>query len=99
MPHNSTDEDVKQFLEKPEIEKMMLELVYLAKLERIASRLPTLADMEVFYPRLGEKIVFSSCLRQQAIRYIRRNQQNPFVVRCPTCKQEADRFDFIQIQG
>jgi hypothetical protein len=77
----------------------MLGIVYLAKLKGTASRLPTLADIEVFYPRLKEKIVFSSWLRQQAVRYIGRKQQNPFIIRCPTCNQEVDRFDFVQIQS
>jgi hypothetical protein len=93
------DERVKEFLGGPETEKMMCELVYLAKLKAIEGRLPTLVDMEVVYPRLKEKIVFSRWLRQQATRYIKRKQQNPFIVKCPTCNQEVDRFDFIQIQG
>jgi predicted DNA-binding ribbon-helix-helix protein len=96
---SNSDDFVKRYFERPEIEKMMLEISYFAKLKVMGRRLPTLRDIEVFYPRLKEKIVFSSWLRQQAVRYIRRKQQNPFIVRCPTCKQEVDRFDFVQIQG
>jgi hypothetical protein len=95
----NSDDFVKRYFEKPEIEKMMLEIGYLAKLKVMGRRLPTLVDIEVFYPRLKGKIVLSSWLRQQAIRYIRRKQQNPFIVQCPTCKQEVDRLDFVRIQG
>jgi hypothetical protein len=96
---SDSDDFAKRYFERPEIEKMMIEIAHLAKLKVVEGRLPTLADMEVVYPRLKEKIVFSSWLRQQAVRYIRRRQQNPLIVRCPTCKQEVERFDFVQIQG
>jgi hypothetical protein len=88
-----------EVFKKPEMEKLILEVAYLCKLKCVQERLPTLADIEVFYPRLKEKIVFSRWLRQQAIRYVQRKQQNPFIVKCPTCNQEVDRFDFVQIQG
>jgi len=96
---SNSDDLVKRYFEKPEIERMMLDVGYFAKLKVMGRRLPTLADIEVFYPRLKGKIVFSSWLRQQAIRYIQRKQQNPFIVKCLTCKQEVDRLDFVQVQG
>jgi hypothetical protein len=91
--------DVDELFNRPEIEKKMLQLAYLIKLKRTNDRPPTLAHMEVVYPRLNEKIVFSRWLRRVAIQYIERKQENPFVVKCPTCKQEVDRFDFVQIQA
>lgn len=88
-----------ELFKKPEMEKRVLEVAYLCKLKCVQDRLPTLVDIEVTYPRLKEKIVFSRWLKQQAVRYIRLKQQNPFIVKCPTCNQEVDRFDFVQIQG
>ena len=95
----STDEVIDEVFNRPETEKLLLEAAHLFKLRSVKERLPTLADMEVVYPRLKEKIVFSRWLRKQATFYVRRKQQNPYVVKCPTCNQEVDRFDFIQIQG
>jgi hypothetical protein len=99
MQSKDTNDSVDWLFKKPETEKRILEVAYLCKLKCVQDRLPTLSDIEVVYPRLKEKIVFSRWLRQQAIRYIRRKQQNPFIVKCPTCKQEVDRLDFVQIQG
>jgi hypothetical protein len=99
MRSEDTDDIIDELFSRPATEKLFLEVAHQFKLRCTEDRLPTLADMEVFYPRLEEKIVFSSWLRQQAVRYIRRKQQNPFIVRCPTCNQEVDRFDFVQIQG
>jgi hypothetical protein len=94
MESEDTDDTVDELLKKPETEKMILTVAYLRKLKCVQDRLPTLADMEVVYPRLNEKIVFSRWLRQQAVRYIKRKQENLFIVKCPTCRQEVDRFDF-----
>jgi hypothetical protein len=96
---DAAGDSIDELFNRPGTEKLFLEVVHQFKLRCVEDRLPTLADMEVVYPRLNEKIVFSSWLRQQAVRYIRRKQQNPHVIRCPTCKQEVDRLDFIQIQG
>ena len=97
MQPEDAGDSVDELFKKPETEKRILEVAYLCKLKCVQERLPTLADIEVVYPRLKEKIVFSRWLRQQAIRYIRRKQQTPFIVKCPACNQEVDRFDFVQI--
>lgn len=99
MQPEDRDDSVNKLFKRPETEKRILEVADLCKLKCVQGRLPTLADIEVTHPRLNEKVVFSHWLRRQAVRYIRRKQENPFKIRCPTCKQEVDRFDFVQIQG
>ena len=95
----STD-DIDEFFKTPEVEKKILTLTYLIKLKCVQqNRLPTLADMEVVYARLNEKIVFSRWLRRVAVQYAKLKQDNPYIVRCPTCHQEVDRFDFAKIQA
>jgi len=98
MQSKDTD-DIDELFKTPEIEKKMLQLAHLLKLKCVQDRLPTLADMEVVYARLNDRIVFSKWLRWVAIQYIKRKQENPFIVKCPTCHQEVDRFDFVKIQG
>ena len=94
-----SSKDIDELFKTPEGEKKMLTLTYLIKLKGPQDRLPTLADMEVVYERLNERIVFSKWLRWAAILHAKRKQENPFIVRCLTCKQEVDRFDFVQIQS
>jgi hypothetical protein len=99
MRSEDTDDSIDELFNKPETEKLILTVAHLCKLKCVHDRLPTLADMEVVYPRLNEKIVFSKWLRQQATKYVKLKQENPFIVKCPTCKHEVDRFDFARIHG
>jgi len=94
------DDIVKKLLEEPETEKLLLESAHLFKLRAIGERrLVTLGDMEVFYPRFGEKLAFSRWLREQALRYIRLNCANPIILECLNDQGGSFKLNLTNVQN
>jgi hypothetical protein len=77
MQSDDADDTIDELFNRPETEKTILEVAYLCKLKCAKDRLPTLSDIEVVYPRLKEKIVYSRVLREEAMRHVKRQQVSP----------------------
>jgi hypothetical protein len=57
--------------DNPGMERLAHSLIQSIRSRALGGRLKTLREIEVFSSRLNEKIAYSRCLRQEAIRHIR----------------------------
>lgn len=89
---------IKEVLEEPETHRLLIESVHAAKLPG-KDELCTLADLEIFYPRLNESLVYSRWLRDEAIRRIRLNRSHPVMLDCLGRKGKVFKLDLTQVQS
>jgi len=57
-----------------------------------------LANLEVFYPRLNEKLVYSRWLKEVAIQYIQLNRKNPILLDCVGKKGTTFKLNLSAVQ-
>jgi hypothetical protein len=67
----------------------------------LLGRLRTLKEIEIFYPRLHDKIAYSDMLRREAIRHIKRQRIQNYrkiteYFRCESCVKEGKQLGILE---
>jgi len=89
---------VKEVMEEPETQRLLIEAVHAASMPK-RDEPCTLSNLEVFYSRLNEKIVYSRWLKEAAIRYIRLNRKNPVILDCVGRKGKTFKLNLNAVQN
>jgi len=93
-----TRDIVKEVMEEPGTQRLLIEAVHAAKMPK-KDEPCTLSNLEVFYPRLNEKLVYSRWLKEAAIRYIRLNRKNPILLDCVGRKGKKFKLNLNAVQN
>jgi hypothetical protein len=73
----------------------------LQRSKMLLGKLRTLKDIEVFYPRLHDKIAYSGMLKREAIRHIKRQRIQNYrkiteYFRCESCVKEGKQLGALE---
>jgi hypothetical protein len=89
---------VEEVMEEPETQRLLIQAVHAANMPKNEEPC-TLLNLEVFYPRLNEKLVYSRWLKEAAIRYIRLNRKNPILLDCVGRKGRKFKLNLNAVQN
>jgi hypothetical protein len=89
---------VREVMEEPEMQRLLVEAVHAATIPK-KDEPCTLANLEVFYPRLNEKLVYSRWLKEAAIQYIQLNRKNPILLDCVGKKGKTFKLNLSAVQN